>query len=101
MKVMSAFLPFIVARSAICHFPRSRRNPHNGPAGLPIFILRLPPEISSEIRHAVTLASASDPMTRRNAAVQTGGQAAKHLHKIQAQNPDYLLAFWPDLKTTV
>lgn len=32
-----------------------------------------------------------------SAAVQTGGQAVKYLHTIQAQNPDYLLDSFADL----
>ncbi len=32
-----------------------------------------------------------------SAVVKTGGQAVKHLDKIQAENPDHLLAAWPDL----
>ncbi len=32
-----------------------------------------------------------------SAVVKTGGQAVKHLDKIQAENPDHLLAAWPHL----
>ena len=32
-----------------------------------------------------------------SAVVKTGGQAVKHLDKIQAENPDHLLDSWPDL----
>ncbi len=32
-----------------------------------------------------------------SAVVKTGGQAVKHLDRIQAENPDHLLAAWPDL----
>ena len=32
-----------------------------------------------------------------SALVQTGGQAVKRLHKIQAQNPNYLLPSFADL----
>lgn len=35
------------------------------------------------------------------AVVKTGGQAAKHLHKIQAQNPTYFLDAWPDLRQLI
>ena len=31
------------------------------------------------------------------AVVKTGGQARKHLHKIEAEDPDHLLTSWPDL----
>jgi len=37
----------------------------------------------------------------RAAAVKTGGQARKHLHKIEAEQPDHLLASWPDLLNVV
>ena len=33
-----------------------------------------------------------------SAVVKTGGQAVKHLDRIQAQKPDHLLAAWPDLR---
>lgn len=33
--------------------------------------------------------------------VQTGGQAVKHLDKIQAENPDHLLPAWPHLRQVV
>jgi phosphoglycolate phosphatase len=36
-----------------------------------------------------------------SAVVKTGGQAVKHLDKIQAENPDHLLASWPDLRSVV
>jgi len=36
-----------------------------------------------------------------SAVVKTGGQAVKHLDKIQAENPDHLLTAWPDLRTVV
>jgi len=36
-----------------------------------------------------------------SAVVKTGGQAVKHLDKIQAENPDHLLNSWPDLRTVV
>ena len=36
-----------------------------------------------------------------SAAVQTGGQAVKYLHKIQAQNPHYLLDSFVDLRWVV
>jgi phosphoglycolate phosphatase len=35
------------------------------------------------------------------AVVKTGGQAVKHLDKIQAENPDHLLSAWPDLRDVV
>jgi len=35
------------------------------------------------------------------AAVQTGGQAARHLQKIQAQNPDYLLPSFASLRQVI
>lgn len=35
------------------------------------------------------------------AAVQTGGQAVKYLHKIQAQHPHYLLDSFPGLRQAV
>ncbi len=35
------------------------------------------------------------------AAVQTGGQAVKYLHKIQAQNPRYLLDSFVGLRSVV
>ena len=35
------------------------------------------------------------------AAVQTGGQAVKYLHRIQAQNPRYLLDSFPGLRQAV
>ena len=34
-------------------------------------------------------------------AVKTGGQAAEHIHKIEAEAPDYLLGSWPDLRGIV
>lgn len=37
----------------------------------------------------------------RAAVVKTGGQARKHLHKIEAEQPDHLLASWPDLLNVV
>ena len=37
----------------------------------------------------------------RAAAVKTGGQAVKHLHRIQAETPDHLLNAWPDLHNAV
>lgn len=37
----------------------------------------------------------------RAAVVKTGGQARNHLHKIEAEKPDHLLAFWPDLLNVV
>ncbi len=36
-----------------------------------------------------------------SAAVQTGGQAVKYLHKIQAQNPHYLLDSFTGLRQVV
>jgi len=36
-----------------------------------------------------------------SAVVQTGGQAVNHLDKIQAQDPDHLLASWPGLVDVV
>ncbi|MBP7052616.1 MAG: HAD family hydrolase [Phycisphaerae bacterium] len=36
-----------------------------------------------------------------SAVVKTGGQALKHLDKIQAENPEHLLASWPDLRFVV
>lgn len=36
-----------------------------------------------------------------SAVVKTGGQAVKHLNKIQAENPDHLLDSWPDLRAVV
>ncbi len=36
-----------------------------------------------------------------DAVVQTGGQAVKHLDKIQAENPTHLLQAWPDLVRVV
>ena len=36
-----------------------------------------------------------------SAAVQTGGQAVKHLHKIQAQNPRYLLDSFAGIRRVV
>lgn len=36
-----------------------------------------------------------------SAVVKTGGQAVKHLDKIQAENPDHLLNAWPDLRNVV
>ncbi|MBN1362026.1 MAG: HAD family hydrolase [Sedimentisphaerales bacterium] len=36
-----------------------------------------------------------------SAVVQTGGQAQTHLHRIQAANPDHLLASWPELRHVV
>ena len=33
-----------------------------------------------------------------SAVVKTGGQAIKHLDKIEAERPDYLLNSWPDIK---
>jgi hypothetical protein len=82
----------MVARSATCHFLRSCRHPHIGRAGLLIFMVRFSPERSSEIPHGVTLASGSNPMTRRNAAVQTGGQT-RSLH--------YLLDSFASLRQVV
>ncbi len=35
------------------------------------------------------------------AVVQTGGQALKHLDKIQAEHPDHLLPAWPHLRQVV
>ena len=37
----------------------------------------------------------------RAAVVKTGGQARKHLHKIEAEKPDHLLPSWPDLLNIV
>ncbi len=36
-----------------------------------------------------------------SAAIQTGGQAVKYLHRIQAQNPHYLLDSFPGLRQVV
>jgi len=36
-----------------------------------------------------------------SAVVKTGGQATKHLDKIEAENPDHLLESWPDLTSVV
>lgn len=36
-----------------------------------------------------------------SAVVKTGGQAVKHLDKIQAENPDHLLDAWPGLRGVV
>ncbi len=36
-----------------------------------------------------------------SAVVQTGGQAVKHLHKIQAEAPQHLLQAWPALRDLV
>jgi phosphoglycolate phosphatase len=36
-----------------------------------------------------------------SAVVKTGGQAVKHLDKIEAENPDHLLDSWPELVNVV
>jgi len=36
-----------------------------------------------------------------SAVVKTGGQAVRHLDKIEAENPDHLLNSWPDLRDVV
>jgi phosphoglycolate phosphatase-like HAD superfamily hydrolase len=36
-----------------------------------------------------------------SAVVRTGGQAVKHLDKIQAEGPDYVLDAWPGLCNVV
>ena len=36
-----------------------------------------------------------------SAVVKTGGQAVKHLDKIEAENPDHLLYAWPGLRDVV
>jgi len=36
-----------------------------------------------------------------SAVVKTGGQAVRHLDRIEAENPDHLLPAWPDLRDVV